>query len=598
MFKKIILFALLFSMIFSVCSASNITVTSYVDKNTITLNELLRLTVEIKSDEQIGAEPEIPQLTGFQIVGQSSSSSTSIEIINNEMSRTVKQSFTYSLRPLKTGSFTIPPIYTKFKNKTYRSKTINVTVVDASSNYQQPRQNSQKQNNSSSNNVQIFLQATPSKSEVFVGEPFTMRYVLYSNKGLVGLNAEKMPEFAGFVKEETFQAKNITHTLEVINGIRYYAYRISNYTLFPTYSNTFTLDKMELLCAYEVPAKSFFDFGTTKRVYIQSNTSVIRVKPLPLTGQPQNFSGAVGQYDIKSDLSSKLLKTGESVTLTLTISGSGNIRMFEPPTLPIIPNIDTFPPEESDDLYHPDNISGKKVIKYILIPEEPGTYDLPEISFTYFEPRSETYKTIYTKPMTFTVEKGKVTPGSLSYIRPQDIDIQGLDIHFIITENTITDYKLLITQVWYLILVVLSIFSIVAAMIIKKEREKLLQDKGYYRARISNKHLQKDLGEVQTALKSDDISRFFVASDNALKNFIANKCNISAGASTIQVVTSELHKNELPKKDIDGIIDFLKMTDSARFGGMQFSHEALEEKYQELNNILQNLSKTKFRKKR
>ncbi len=598
MLKKIILFVLFLSMISSVCSASNITVTSYVDKNTITLNELLHLTVEIKSDEQIGAEPEIPQLTGFQIVGQSSSSSTSIEIINNEMSRTVTQSFTYSLRPLKTGSFTIPPIYTKFKNKTYRSKTINVTVVEASSNYQQSKQNLPQKNDRSSNNVQIFLQATPSKSEVFVGEPFTIRYVLYSNKGLVGLNAEKMPEFSGFVKEETFQTKNITHTLEVINGIRYYAYHISNYTLFPTYASTFTLDKMELLCAYEVPAKSFFDFGTTKRVYIQSNTSVIKVKPLPLAGQPKNFSGAVGQYDIKSDLSSKLLKTGESVTLTLTISGSGNIRMFEPPTLPVIPNIDTFPPEESDELYHPDNISGKKVIKYILIPEEPGTYDLPQISFTYFEPRSETYKTIYTKPMTFTVEKGKLTPGSLSYIRPQDIDIQGLDIHFIITKNTISDYKLIISQAWFWILIIISLLSIVAAMIIKKEREKLLQDKGYYRTRISHKNLQKDIGKVQAALKSDDISGFFVAADNALKNFIANKCNISAGASKIQDITVVLQKRGVPENYIKEIINFLKMMDSVRFGGLKFSHEELEEKYQELNNILQNLSKTKFRKKR
>jgi len=144
------------------------------------------------------------------------------------MSRSVTQSFTYSLRPLKTGSFTIPPIYTKYKNSTYRSKTINVTVVEENSNITQSRQQPQKKNDNSSNNVQIFLQATPSKSEVFVGEPFTVKYVLYSNKGLVGLNAEKMPEFAGFVKEETFQTKNITHTLEVINGIRYYGYRISD----------------------------------------------------------------------------------------------------------------------------------------------------------------------------------------------------------------------------------------------------------------------------------------------------------------------------------------------------------------------------------
>jgi len=173
-----------------------------------------------------------------------------------------------------------------------------------------------------------------------------------------------------------------------------------------------------------------------------------------------------------------------------------------------------------------------------------------------------------------------------------------LDIHFIITKNTITDYTLIISQAWFWILIVLSFLSIVAALIINKEREKLLQDKAYYRARISNKHLQKDLGKVQEALKNDDISAFFVAADNALKNFIANKCNISAGASKIQDIIAELHKRELPEGFIDEIINFLKMTDNARFGGTQFSHEALEEKFKELNMILQNLSKIKFRKKR
>jgi len=173
-----------------------------------------------------------------------------------------------------------------------------------------------------------------------------------------------------------------------------------------------------------------------------------------------------------------------------------------------------------------------------------------------------------------------------------------LDIHFIITENIISDYVLIVKQAWFWIFIVLSLLSIVAALIIKKEREKLLQDKAYYRARISNKQLQKDLDEVQAALKNNDVSGFIVTADNALKNFIANKCNISAGASTIQDISSQLNKNKLPQIDVDKIIDFLKMTDSARFGGTKFSHEELEEKYNELNTILQNLSKTKFRKKR
>ncbi|HEX38281.1 MAG TPA: protein BatD [Candidatus Cloacimonetes bacterium] len=598
MFKKLACISFIFISINFYCLAQNVTISSYVDRNTVSLNEILKLTVEIKSDEQIEAEPEIPQLTGFQIIGQSSSSSTSIEIINNQMSRSVTQSYTYSLRPLKVGQFTIPPIYTKFGKKTYRSKSINVAVVEAQDTFDSQNKDQQIPKSTTTDGVQIFLQAQPNKKEIYVGEPLTIRYTLYSNKGLVGLNAEKMPKFSGFVQEETFEAKNITHTIEVIEGMRYYAYRISDYTLFPTYASTFKLDSMELLCAYEVPAKSFFDFGTTKRVYIQSNQPSIRVQPLPLEEQPQDFSGAVGKFNIIANLSSSQVKTGESVTLTLTISGSGNIRMFDPPRIPTIPNIDSFTPEVSEELYPPYNINGKKIIKYILIPEEPGSYTFPSIPFTYFEPTTRSYKTIQTDPMYLHVEKGKDVAGNLAYIRPQDIDIQGRDIHFIISKDTIEDFSLIILQIWYWLIVIIGILSIVAAVIFKREREKLLQDRAYYRSKISNKQLQKDIQTVQSALKQKNSEQFCVSGENALKNYIANRCNISAGASKIQDIISELHKHNVEESLVARIQKFLLQTDTARFGGVQYSDEELSHLYHELNDIITILSRMKFRRKK
>jgi len=590
-----ILILLFFSIPFSVYS-QNISIDAYVDRNKISMNEILKLTIEIKSDEQIEAEPEIPQLTGFQIIGQSSSSSTSIEIINNKMSRSVTQSFIYSLRPLKVGQFTIPPIFTKYNNKTYRTKSINISVVESQDSFGNQQQNQPRPKNT--NGVKIFLQAQPNKTEVYVGEPLTVRFTLYSNKGLVGLNAEKMPEFSGFVKEETFQTKNITHTLEVIDGIRYYAYRISDYTLFPTYASNFTLDKMELLCAYEVPAKSFFDFGTTKRVYIQSNQPIIRVKPLPLQNQPQDFSGAVGNFDVKADLSATHVTTGESVTLTLAISGSGNIRTFDTPKLPNIHNLDSFPPEESEELFPPYNINGKKVVKYILIPEEPGSYTFPSIPFTFFDPQNEKYRTVQSKPLYLTVEKGKETSAGLSYIRPQGIDIQGSDIHFIIRQARISDFLLILFSFWYWMIVIVGLLSIVTAIIYKKERKKLLQDRAYYRSKISNKQLQKDIMAVHTAHKANNAELFCVNAENALKNYIANRCNISAGASKIQDILSELHKRKVADDLIPRIQAFLHKTDTARFGGVTFSSEELDDLSHELDEIITQLSRTKFRRKK
>ena len=589
---KKVLFIFIFVFIFSFAFAKSdkIIVSSYVDKTELSIDDNLILTVEIESEKNIKTEPTIPQLTQFQVVSQSSSSSTSIEFVNGKYSKSFSKKFIYTLRPLKTGEFTIPSILVKYRNKEYHTKTIKVKIKPSRFNVT-PKVTSPK-----GTGREIFLEAVCSKKVAYIGEPIIVTYKLYSRKNLVGINAEQFPEFSGFIKEETYQAQSISYHLEVKNGLQYYCYKISEFTLFPTHSEKFVAKPMELICEYNVQPKSFFDFGTTKRVNVRSNKLIIDSKDLPIQNQPADFSGAVGEFHINSNLNTTQVKAGESVTLTVTISGKGNIKMFEPPSFPKINNIDTFPPEISDILTDSHKTQGKKVIKYILIPNEPGDYKIPELTFSYFDPEQKQYKRISTDILRFNVQKGNKIVSKQYYRTPKGIDIQGLDICFIRTENSIEDFSFVFQNFVYWLLVFISLLSILLAHIYHLERKKRFQDRAYLMRRMANRILQKDMVKVKKSISEQKVDKFFMLAENALKNYIANKFNISLGTAKIKDIIEVLHNKGADKRLINDVKNFLVMTDQARFGGTKYNEEKIRAELTNLDDIIHRISKVKFRR--
>ena len=589
---KNLLIVIIFVFIFSSAIARNdeIVVSSYVSKTELSMDETLNFTIEIDSKKDINAEPFIPQLTGLQIINQSSSSSTSIEYVNGKYSKSISKKFIYTLEPLKVGEFIIPPILVKYKNKDYYTKIIKIKINPSKFDVKQ------KVTSPKGSGKEIFLEAICGKNEVFIGEPVIVSYKLYSRKNLVGINAEKFPEFPGFLKEETYQAKSISYSIEVKDGLKYYCYRISEFTLFSTFSDKFIIEPMELICTYEVKSKSFFDFGTTKRVKVKSNKIIINSKEIPLKNQPLGFSGAVGNFYINSKLSTNEIKVGESITLTATISGEGNIKMFEPPVLPKINNIETFSPEVSDILTNFHKTQGKKIIKYLLIPTEQGDYEIPKLTFSYFDTNENRYKLISTSLLKFSVQKSDKSINKQYYITPKGIDIHGLDICFIRTNNTIKDFSFIYQHFIYWLLVVLSLLSIGFAYIYRLEKNKRLQDKSYYRWKIANKILQKEMVEVKNAISVNEKDKFFVLAENTLKNYIANKFNISQGAAKINDITDILKEKGVDDKLICDVKNFLIVTDQARFSGKEYSSEEIEKELINLKDIIKRLSKVRFRR--
>ncbi|MBS3766612.1 MAG: protein BatD [Candidatus Cloacimonetes bacterium] len=600
--RRNIFFAVLFLMILSlpfISRADDLSISSYVNKTNVSLNSTLQLTVEVTADKNVDVDPFIPDLTGLKIIGQSTSSSTSIRITNGKSFRSIEKDFIYTLSPNKTGKIIIPSISVEYQGKSYKTEPITITVEKGDIAQDQRRNKRDDENYSKptdSPGGKVFLRATATKNEVYVGEPFSVQYKIYSTENLTGLQAEKMPEFSNFLKKEVFQADNINHSLETLNGKRYYTYKISEYTLFPTTAGSFELDRMRLVCSYSVPSKSFFDFGTTKRKRLLSTPVNINVKSLPDVNKPAEFSGAIGSFTITSGIDKNRVKAGQSITYTLTISGSGNLDMFDLPRLPRINNVESFEPDTETKFTNSRKTTGQRILKYVLIPQEQGEFTIPAIEFSFFDTNSKSYTTISSSHHKFTATKPDKNYGSISITTPQGIQVQGSDIRFIRDNPAVNDYKLFYNLWWYWLIAILSVILAIFSFLYRKERDKRLQDRGYYRFKVSNKQLRKDMKQVRDILDSKRIDEFFPAAAATIKNFIANKCNFSASASTMNDILAKLEKNEASEDLKKKVRDFFRYSDNLRFGGSDLNQEIIKEKYNELQEIISGLQKIDFRR--
>ena len=146
----------------------------------------------------------------------------------------------------------------------------------------------------------------------------------------------------------------------------------------------------------------------TENVSLSSKPVTITVKPLPETGKPAAFKGAVGNFTIDASLEKNNFSDNETGKLLITISGSGNLQLITPPEIKWSVNFEVFDAHVTDNI---DNtafpIRGSKTFEIPFSVQQPGSYTTPQIDFIFFDPNTASYKTVSAKSISFTVSKGQ-----------------------------------------------------------------------------------------------------------------------------------------------------------------------------------------------
>ena len=409
--------------------------------------EQFRLSFTINSQD-VG-NFRLPDLEGFNVdIGPSRSVQSSIQIINGRTTHSSSVTYTYILSALKAGDYTIPAITVTVEGKPHRSNPLNIKVMPGSGGAtgQGSRGGSQggrmqmQDAGTKITGKDLFITVTADKKRLYEQEAVVLTYKVYSLVNLSQL-AGDMPDLDGFHIQEIALPQQKSLKMERHNGRNYGTVVWRQYVLFPQWSGKLTIPsiKFEGVVVQQNrnidPFDAFFNGGSAMvevRKTIVAPSLTLEVDPLPAP-KPANYSGAVGSFNISASLSPEEVKANDALTLRVTVSGNGNMKLMKTPLVDFPKDFETYDAKITDKTKAGHNgVSGNKVFDYLAVPRHAGKYTVPAVEFCYFDTGEKKYKTIRTESFDVEVAKGKNTGGgSVNYTNKEDVELLASDIRYI-----------------------------------------------------------------------------------------------------------------------------------------------------------------------
>jgi hypothetical protein len=553
-----------------------------------------------------------PSFEGFTVVGGPfTSTSSSIQMVNGSVTRTTTNSYTFALQAYKEGTFRVGSASLNVKGTKITSEPFDIKVVPDDGSHAAPSgggaSSGQSQAQQNTNDPQVsgkdlFLRVVPSKKSAYVGEQVVLTYKLYTKVPVSSLSVVKAPSYAGFWTKDISDntGGTLRQSSEYINGIEYTSAEIQKVVVAPQRAGKLTLDPMVIECIAQIrrennrqrsmdPFEEFFNdpfFNrniTNVKKELTSNSFVLEVKSLPEANKPASFAGAVGNYNFKSDIDMTELKTNEAFTLTYTVSGTGNIELLQMPEPVFPPDFEVYDPKitTSTDVTA-NGLSGTKKAEYLVIPRRAGSFTVPAVEFSFFNPSNGAYQTLSSKPYEIQVEKGRDDEGGGIYASNQeDIKYLGNDIRHIMTgDPRLRPQRSAFfgSSAYYVALLAL-LLAFILLLILLKNREKMEKDTAATRNRKADKVARGRLKRAAQFLKEKDQDKFYVEMSQALWGYIADKLGIERSKLSMDTVSETMKEKSVPDELTQQFVDTLNSCEFARFAPGS-AEEKMDDLYQ------------------
>ena len=497
--KRLILFLMLCPLWLWAQDNPTLTVSA---KKQVVVGERFQVVFESNAE---GRNFQAPSFEGFNVVGGPfTSTSSSIQVVNGSVTRSTRISYTFAVQAIREGTFRIGAASLTVDGNKVSSEPFEVKVLpdDGSSAASGGGVNSsQGQGQQSTSDPQVsgkdlFLRCIPSKKSVCVGEQVVLTYKLYTKVPVSSVSVSKMPSYAGFwTKDISDNSGKLKQSSEYVNGIEYTTAEIQKVIIVPQRSGNLTIDPMTMECIAQIrterssrrsmdPFEAFFNdpfFNnniTNVQKELSSQSLSIDVKALPENGKPDSFAGAVGNYKFTSSIDKEELSTNEAVTITFTVSGSGNIELLQMPEPVFPPDFEVYDPKITTNVdASSQGMTGTKKAEYLAIPRRAGSFSVQPVEFTFFNPSTGTYQTLLSEPYELSVRKGKDSDGDGGGVyasNQEDIKYLGSDVRHIMNDGAKLKPKhssFFASSVYFAILLGLLVVFIALLFILKKRAE-------------------------------------------------------------------------------------------------------------------------------
>ncbi|MEI6126772.1 MAG: BatD family protein, partial [Pseudomonadota bacterium] len=508
-------------------------------------------------------------------------------IINSRMSSKVE--YNYMLYPQKTGVFTLGPFTIQYKGETVKSNQISVTI--------------EKSQAVEKENSDIFVTAQVDNDSPYLNEQIICTLLFCRRLKIANASLTEQPSFEGFITEDLGKEKEYQ---KLINGQTYIVTEIKK-ALFPIKTGVLEISPFILQCEVVVQksrgrggspqdpffSDSFFGFTETVPKTLRTSPVTVMVKPLPAEGRPGNYKNLVGDFSLTSELNKIKLDAGESTTLTLTITGTGNLKNLQ--TIDIS-GLDNFKVYDDKPVFEQSiaggKVGGRLIVKKALVPLAAGQLKLPQVTLSYFSPSSGSYKTAaggsYTLQVSPSQDKERLTvvePARVQAGAKEEVKVLGKDILPIhtslaaLSSTNVQPLELLTGILFFLPM--LSFFCIFS---VQRVRERRAGYSSIMRSKKAYERFTKELPEIKKNISGDDAA-FYQLASKACKEFIGDKLNIAGNARTtkeLEAVLSEAQVTDEIKSEIAALIDFF---DSGQFGFKKHSRDEKDAAFKSLKKM-------------
>jgi hypothetical protein len=422
---------------------------------------------------------------------------------------------------------------------------------------------------------QIFVRAVTDKTKAYVGEQIKVYYKIYTRVGILGGQPDKAPDLNGFWNQDV-PSKGTVWKSEVYKGIRYNVATVKESMLFPQHAGDLQIDPLAITFMVELrlPSRNVLDdmYGNIKQMKYSSKSQPITIHAmaLPAAGKPADFTGAVGNYTVYTDVDKKELKANETLNYTVDISGTGNLNLINSPKITTPVDVEKYDPKTNDHIVVDSNgVSGSRQFSYLLIPRHQGNFTLNPVEFTYFNPSTQKYVTVPTKPFTIKVDKGDAQANvpAFNSSDQQDIKLLGSDIRYIKTSSAdvFKNGEGFYDSALYYILLLLGPVLFIGAVFYRRWMTEYNSDIVKVRSREASRMAAKHLAFAQKELTAGNRSAFYDAVAKGLYGYLSDKLNIPVSDLNKENIVTQLEARKLDSTIIKQLVDTMDLCEMARF---------------------------------
>lgn len=556
-----------------------------ISKDRLGINERLRVDFGMNRD---GDNFIPPDFAGFRVL-MGPSQSISSSWINGV--RSFSKTYSYVLEPQQKGKFTIGQASIVISGNTYKTVPKEVTITEA---VDVPGGRSSLDN---AVDQHLHLVAELSKSDPYMNEPVSVVYKLYFGNGLNITNFRPLdnPKYNNFWSQDIPISKyNVENG--VYNGQQYSFVVLKRVVLYPQKSGTLEIEPLALEVSLEVPTDRRDFFGRTLTASLNKNVSAgqrtLKVQPLPESGKPEDFSGAVGSFDLKVETSKNALNASESLQATVTVSGRGNLKLFPLPELILPSALEVYDPEFKENIRT--NITGMQGSvseTYTIVPSFQGQYPIPEIGFSFFNPETKRYERLHSNEITLQVLEGPTATatGTSKAETPKSVVRSGDQFYFLNLEPNLKPrvWKPFFGSSRHFIwlfgpLVLLPLF-----FFIQRFRDSRARDVEGLKIRQASRLARKYLSKARKELGQKD--PFYVALEKALHNYLKARLHIETTDFSKDKIQELLAKKGASTDAIVGFIEILGNCEMARYS--PFSRTQMQQDYDRASEVITVLDK-------